>query len=344
MKKKTTSLRLQIPDPCSESWEEMTPLPGGRYCRCCEKTVVDFTTMTGQQITRLYQRRQGRVCGRFYMDQLEKDLPLPEPAGRWQKFRALGALLSGLLLSGAAAAQTAVQKPAAAVQPSVQKPGETPARTVKGVVTDEAGEPLIGASIALTDDTGRIITGTVSLEDGRFGLKIPANTGQLGLKFSYVGYDNQELELERAQLHEEKRIEVQMKQVSHELAEALVIAYRGPVMRGLITGIVVARNGEKEEKKEPQAPVEEAEVVNLFPNPFTSFVNVELDLPEPGRLLFHLYDASGKLVFAQAEELPQGRQLLNLDLSGRCLPAGTYFLRISDEAGEVRTKPLVKVE
>ena len=86
------------------------------------------------------------------------------------------------------------------------------------------------------------------------------------------------------------------------------------------------------------------EALQLFPNPFTTFVNVEFDQPQPGRLLFHLYDASGKLVFAQTGELSQGEQLLLLDFSGRHLPPGTYFLRISDEVGEIRTKPLVKVD
>ena len=349
MKKKYTSLQLQIPEPCQQSWEEMIPLPGGRFCRHCEKTVVDFTRMADRDIARLYLRREGRVCGHFRQDQLNKRLPLPAPVSRWQKFRAIGALLSGLLLSGAAAAQTALQQPLIIVPSIGQKPGlQTASRLLKGIVTDEAGEPLIGAAIALAaaDGPGRILAGTASLADGRFELKIPERAKQFHLTISYLGYEEQILELSPAELAGNQAIQVQLKAASYNLEEVQVIAYNSSMTStmGLISGVAVVHEGEKEKKKELEPTTEQVEILHLFPNPFTTFVNVEFDQPQPGRLLFHLYDASGKLVFAQMGELPKGRQVIPLDFSGRHLPAGTYFLRISDSVGEIRTKPLVKVD
>jgi hypothetical protein len=35
--------QLQIPEPCHEDWNKMTPVHKGRFCDSCEKAVVDFT-------------------------------------------------------------------------------------------------------------------------------------------------------------------------------------------------------------------------------------------------------------------------------------------------------------
>ena len=57
--------------------------------------------------------------------------------------------------------------------------------TVKGVVTDEKGEPLIGVSIALKNST----QGTMSDMDGRY--TISTDVENPTLIFSYVGYTSQ---------------------------------------------------------------------------------------------------------------------------------------------------------
>ena len=351
MKKKPANLHLQIPEPCSQNWEEMIPLPGGRFCHHCEKTVIDFTGMTDKQIASLYKRRQGRVCGLFRQGQLNRSLPLPEPVNRWQRFRAIGALLSGLLLNGVAAAQTAIQKPLAVIQAPVQEADEQStveaAGVLKGVVKDETGELLTGASVALFsgDGPGNLGAGTATDEKGRFELKIPAGIQQFWLVFSYVGYEEQAIVPIQAITNPEKDIEVQMKRAAYELPGVEVLAPAMVHVTGLLTGMAVSiQDGNEKGKEAIAVPEEPVSIHKVFPNPFTSHLHVELDQDKPGAVLFHLYDANGKLVFAQAEELPAGKQVTALNLSGRHLPAGAYFLRISDETGEIRTKPLVKAE
>ena len=63
-------------------------------------------------------------------------------------------------------------------------------RTISGTVTDEAGEPLIGASIATA---GENVVGTVTDIDGTYTLQIP--DGTTALIFSYTGFKSQELAL-----------------------------------------------------------------------------------------------------------------------------------------------------
>ena len=36
-------MKITIPTPCHENWNEMTPNEMGRHCTVCSKTVKDFT-------------------------------------------------------------------------------------------------------------------------------------------------------------------------------------------------------------------------------------------------------------------------------------------------------------
>ena len=101
-------------------------------------------------------------------------------------------------------------------------------------------------------------------------------------------------------------------------------------------------------KDEPIPMKLEVELLDLrklevYPNPFISTLNVEMEVKTAQTYLFHLYNEAGQLVFAESRELTAGLQPLQLDLVQRHLPEGSYFLRISDDAGEIRTKRLVKV-
>ncbi len=62
-------------------------------------------------------------------------------------------------------------------------------RAVSGTVTDDAGEPLIGASVLAKGTT----VGTVTDFDGHFTLNVP--DGVNVLEISYTGYDSKEVEL-----------------------------------------------------------------------------------------------------------------------------------------------------
>lgn len=312
MKKKLSPVQLHIPEPCQESWDTMVPLPGGRYCGRCERIVLDFTQLTG----------------------------------RWRKWRAFGVLLSGLFLSGAAAAQPAQQKPPPIAQWAMGAPASfsegSSSRIVEGFVTDEAGEPLIAATVSLNHPgkANPLIAGTITDVDGRFSLLIPAAPENLQLAFSYVGFESQSRDLGA----EGARFDIQLKQASYELPGVIVAASAPIRVQCTLVGSAAICRSEVGQAG-PASPDEEGEfakVLKVYPNPFTSWLQLELQLEKPQTMLFHLYDASGKLVFTQAEALPQGRASLRLELGGRRLPAGMYFLRVSDEVGEVRTKGVEK--
>lgn len=48
------AFRIEIPKPCHEDWDAMTPNENGRFCGSCAKTVVDFTNMQTAEIQRYF--------------------------------------------------------------------------------------------------------------------------------------------------------------------------------------------------------------------------------------------------------------------------------------------------
>ncbi|MDB9701346.1 carboxypeptidase-like regulatory domain-containing protein [Salibacteraceae bacterium] len=72
------SIQLQIPTPCSEDWNKMTPADKGRHCASCAKIVTDFTTMSDDELINFLGSGNVSGCGRVRPDQLERTI-LPEP-------------------------------------------------------------------------------------------------------------------------------------------------------------------------------------------------------------------------------------------------------------------------
>jgi hypothetical protein len=81
--RKSTSIQLSIPQPCSQNWEEMSIIGKGRFCDSCNKTVIDFTQYSDQQLADFFKRSKEHMCGKFRNDQLEKPLyPLQSSPNR----------------------------------------------------------------------------------------------------------------------------------------------------------------------------------------------------------------------------------------------------------------------
>jgi hypothetical protein len=65
-----TDFNLNIPKPCNKSWNAMTPNNAGRFCDFCDKTVVDFTSMTKEEIKIYFiEHTKQKTCGHFKVEQ-----------------------------------------------------------------------------------------------------------------------------------------------------------------------------------------------------------------------------------------------------------------------------------
>lgn len=91
-------IQLHIPTPCHEDWAGMEPAEQGRHCQSCQKTVVDFTTMSDQQVLNYLAKAGPHICGRLASDQINRSfIPLAPPQRNgWSGWRLL---LAGALIT-----------------------------------------------------------------------------------------------------------------------------------------------------------------------------------------------------------------------------------------------------
>lgn len=63
--------KIVIPEPCNENWDKMTADATGRFCLVCNKSVIDFSNMTSDEIQQFLKNSQEqKICGRFKNSQL----------------------------------------------------------------------------------------------------------------------------------------------------------------------------------------------------------------------------------------------------------------------------------
>ena len=103
-------------------------------------------------------------------------------------------------------------------------------KQVSGVVVDEKGEPVIGASIQVIGTT----LGTITDIDGTFELSIPDDAEKI--KVTSVGMQEQTLDAKRA-------MHIVLKEHSEVIQEVVVTGY-GNVTKGSYTGSAQAVDAE----------------------------------------------------------------------------------------------------
>jgi hypothetical protein len=65
-------MKIAINNLCHENWDAMTPNEKGAFCSACQKTVVDFSKKTTEEIKSFFNTvpQTEKVCGRFKEEQL----------------------------------------------------------------------------------------------------------------------------------------------------------------------------------------------------------------------------------------------------------------------------------
>src|SRR5574344_2224946 len=103
---------------------------------------------------------------------------------------------------------------------------------VKGTVSDEAGEPIIGASVKVVGTK----TGAVTDFNGKFSVQAASNAT---LSVSYIGYTT-----ETVKVAGRSNVNVRLKEDAQTLNDVVVIGY-GVQKKKLITGATVQVKGDE---------------------------------------------------------------------------------------------------
>ncbi|TKG95085.1 TonB-dependent receptor [Puteibacter caeruleilacunae] len=84
-------------------------------------------------------------------------------------------------------------------------------KIIRGTVKDEAGTPIIGATVIEVDANNRMINGTATNIDGVYTIKCSTNTPTL--KFSFIGFKDQTIKLKAGELVVNPTLEEETSQI-----------------------------------------------------------------------------------------------------------------------------------
>ena len=104
--------------------------------------------------------------------------------------------------------------------------------TIKGIVTDTKGEPIIGANIVEKGTTN----GTITDIDGKYSIEATLSSI---LQITYIGYNSLDIPI-----NNRKAINIQLKEDTQTIDEVIVVGY-GVQRKGNLTGSVSAIKTEK---------------------------------------------------------------------------------------------------
>ena len=338
-----TKVRIEIPNPCHESWDEMTPQEKGRFCATCKKTVRDYTKLSDEQLTAILKNGKSH-CGRFRKDQLARDFILEDQMLQWR--RAAVWLFPLLLGGGSLAAQsppTVKEKIELQSETSTKKSIEkTRLGPIKGWVFEiDNTEPLIGTTV-LVKGTSK---GAVTDIDGSFTLSAEGLSASDILIFSYTGFARKEISIKEFLAKAKKEIYLEQGGVVF-IGEIVITSRRS--RRKLRKAakkektIRDARERTSPSKRAPNSTIKKIERLLVSPNPFQEYFRVSFHHSSMEKLKLELIDSAGQLIKSQDYKAEVGENNLDWQVSDLPLVAGLYYLRIiSKDSGEQQTLTLV---
>ncbi|HWA34331.1 MAG TPA: carboxypeptidase-like regulatory domain-containing protein [Cyclobacteriaceae bacterium] len=185
------SVKISIPQPCAERWENFSVTPHGGFCGSCNKTVVDFTSMSDEEVLNFFAGNSAKTCGRFRADQLKsygvKQLPALRPGITLLRAGFVGLMV---VLAGQFSYAQQIEKKQLPRTEQVPANGLREAKstsegiTAKGIVREaDTGDPVPGVNVVLKGTPN----GTVTDARGHFEFPVKVNTGDV-LIFSFIGF------------------------------------------------------------------------------------------------------------------------------------------------------------
>ena len=352
------NLKLELTNPCHENWDAMTASEQGRYCGSCQKTVVDFTTMTDREIISyisLYSN--GNTCARVHEGQLNRLIQTPpERKHSWKYFWSLA--LSSLLISYRSMAQVKSVKGevVATVCHDTGKPperillGKTAARQVRdtvitevsGRVVNDAGEPVPYASVTLINPNLSMAADSA----GNYSFRILSTQLTIaGMSFSAVGYEplsSSGMNVDSIKSIEiiNRNVNVHMKDFvlkNKVLEEVVVRPYSTTTCTSVLGGMMARVEITRYEKvKQKVAELLYRSDIRVYPNPAPAngSFTLQFNVKQPGEYNVQFIDASGRIVAGKQIMIASTGQTETFEgnhLSGH----GMYFVRV---AGKNATK------
>src|SRR5579871_104951 len=327
------NIQLQVARPCHENWTNMTDSDKGRFCLSCQKEVIDFTTMSDQQILAQISRASAGFCGRFNNEQLNRDIKEDKkPRLNWYKYL-VHVTIPALIVTNKISAQdkgvkgdTIVCSPVKdTAQRMIGKVAVNETRSdsafeIEGIVASSKGEAIPGASIMVKGDK----YGTAADMNGKFKLNVKNKADQVTLRVSAIGFENKEIIVNKNNS--------QQKVIVLSLNESMM----GEVVTvGVVVTAVKKRKPVLQQIKDTISNICYKSSVKVYPNPvhFGSNLNIDFDIKEIGEYDILISNISGQPLLHKKIMLTSKNQTESIALTEN-FSAGIYFITVENSSSK----------
>lgn len=263
----TKQIKIQIPEPCHEDWNKMTPKDKGAFCSSCEKVVVDFTKMSDREIVNFIEQNKGKkTCGKFNSFQVDRKLVASTPSPNyWMRLRQF--VVSLFLGLSFPAFLKAHHLPKTSSPVKITDDAEINVGSVKGVVKGPQGELISSAYVRVYQEGKITQLYALTDEQGIFTIKIPENSprNSLELRVNAQGFANGTADLDGKEF-----IDIQLqyqkmlgKMAFHPIEDAELIIDEEIEPLQTLKGEIQAESTSKEELV-GQALIQETEYIDIM--------------------------------------------------------------------------------
>jgi len=189
--------KIEIPKPCNENWNKMTPTEKGVFCSSCQKEVLDFTKKSNNELASFLDENKN-ICGKFKPSQLGINISSVE-TNKYSKFKFLLGISTLLSITTPLFSQNKSVENKEITELNQTKKRDTiiekisDSIQIKGVISD-VNYGLPGVNISLK---GKYSYGTQTDFDGHFSINIDRKeiSRNPTLVISYLGYKSQEIKV-----------------------------------------------------------------------------------------------------------------------------------------------------
>ncbi len=162
-------MKISIPTPCSENWDQMLPDEKGKFCLSCQKCVLDFTKIYDEEILKYAGEKD--ICVKINKNQIlqinsRSDLNFIFP--KWIRYSSIFMIL-GFGSISSAQINTELKYTTSQIEELQKK--DTLIRIKLQLVDDFNEDPISGAKVYL--DKKKKKYSTFTDENGYFELEVP---------------------------------------------------------------------------------------------------------------------------------------------------------------------------
>jgi len=296
---------INIPEPCSENWNEMSPTEKGAFCQKCAIDVYDFTNKSGDEIRDILRLNLGgHVCGRIQSKQL-KELNDDFSAWRITNKRSFDRAWIFSLLVVFGLTLFSCEEDEVSVVNEIQRTAQTFLSDVSEFAPSDELKSTKDSNVKQVEDMG--VTGQIHIDDVSETQRVPVDEC-----FEILG------ELELPEEMPEPLIN------KEDIKDIRVIEY-GQYMAG---AIAISHTFENHLVETSNASCEIEELAALtFPNPAQNETTLKVTIPQDGTAEIQLYSMAGQQIRnIYSGRVSKGESEYLVDISD--LETGTYLFLI----------------